>query len=148
MGQADLQVEEQIHICYLCGKPLDGEIDKDHVPPKQFYARELRKKYGPNLFTLPVHRLCNKAYQKDEDYFVHSVGPVAMESYSGKALWGDISDRCERPENMRILRMVLKEFDERPSGLILTFEKIVKRFDDKRVWRVVWKIVRGLFLRK
>jgi len=44
--------------------------------------------------------------------------------------------------------MVLKEFDERPSGLILPFGKVAKRFDGERVWRVVWKIVRGLFFKE
>lgn len=143
-----LNLKANIDICYLCGKPLGDEIDKDHVPPKQFYARDLRKKYAPNLFTLPVHPSCNKAHQKDEDYFVHSVGPMAMESYSGKALWGDISVRCGRPQNKRIVQMVLKEFDKRPSGLILPFGKIAKRFDGERVWRVVWKVVRGLFFKE
>lgn len=135
-------------ICYLCGEPLNEEVDKDHVPPKQFYARELRRKHELNLFTLPVHPSCNKAYQKDEDYFVHSVGIAAMESYSGKALWRDISDNCERPQNKRLVQMVLKEFDERPSGLILPFGKVEKRFDDRRLWRVIWKITRGLFFKE
>ncbi|MGD0917050.1 MAG: hypothetical protein ABSB22_11390 [Thermodesulfobacteriota bacterium] len=44
--------------------------------------------------------------------------------------------------------MVLKEFDKRPSGLILPFGKVAKRFDGQRVWRVVWKIMRGLFLKE
>jgi len=135
-------------ICYLCGELLGNEVDKDHVPPKQFYARELRIKYSPNLFTLPVHSSCNKSYQKDEDYFVHSIGPLAMESYSGTALWGDISNRYERPQNRRLAEMVLKEFDERPSGLVLPFGRVAKRFDGNRVRRVVWKIVRGLFFKE
>ncbi len=57
---------EAINICYLCGEPLDEDIDRDHVPPKQFYAKGIRKKHDPNLFILPVHSSCNKAYQKDE----------------------------------------------------------------------------------
>lgn len=137
-----------IDICYLCGELLEGDVDDDHVPPKQFYARDLRRMYSPNLFTLPVHSSCNKAYQKDEDYFVHSMGPVVMESYSGKALWEDISDHYERPQNRRIAEMVLKEFDKRPSGLVLPFGKVAKRFDSERMWRVVWKIVRGLFFKE
>lgn len=137
-------MNKTIDICYLCGLPLGDEIDNDHVPPKQFYARSLRKKYSPNLFTLPVHSSCNKAYQKDEDYFVHSMGPVAMESYSGKALWDDISDRHNRPQNRRIAEMVLKEFDKRPSGLILPFGKVAKKFNGERIWRVVWKIAIGI----
>lgn len=52
---------EQIEICYLCGLDLSRDIDRDHVPPKQFYAKELGKKHGPNLLTLPVHNACNKS---------------------------------------------------------------------------------------
>jgi hypothetical protein len=143
-----VKLNEDIAICYLCGKSIGDEVDKDHVPPKQFYARDLRKKYSPNLFTLPVHSSCNKAYQKDEDYFTHSVGPVAMESSSGRALWKDISNRCKRPQSKRLTQMVLNEFEERPSGIILPFGKVVKRFDGERIWRVVWKIVRGLFFKE
>jgi hypothetical protein len=134
--------------CYLCGEPLGEEVDKDHVPPKQFYAREIRRWHDLNLFTLPVHPPCNKAYQKDEDYFVSSVGPAAMESYSGWALWRDISDNCQRPQNKRLVQMVLKESDERPSGLILPGGKIQKKFDDRRLWRIIWKITRGLFFKE
>jgi hypothetical protein len=141
-------MNECINICYLCGQELENEVDRDHVPPKQFYAHELRRKYGPNLFTLPAHSSCNKSYQKDEDYFVQSIGPLAMESYSGTALWEDISSRYERPQNRRLAHMVMKEFDERPSGLVLPFGKVVKRFDGDRVWRVVWKIVRGLYFKE
>jgi hypothetical protein len=137
-----------IDICYLCGQLLGDDVDNDHVPPKQFCARNLRRIYSPNLFTLPVHPSCNKAYQKDEDYFVHSMGLVAMESCSGKALWEDISDRYDRPQNRRIAEMVLKEFDKRPSGLILPFGKVAKSFNSERIWRVVWKIVRGLFFKE
>jgi hypothetical protein len=136
-------------VCYLCGEPLDDAVDRDHVPPKQFYARQLRKQHDLNLFTLPVHSPCNKAFQKDEDYFVHSVGPAAMESYSGAALWRDISERCEtHPQSKLLVKMVLSEFDKRPSGFILPGGKVQKRFDDKRLWRIIWKITRGLFFKE
>ena len=36
-------MENKIDICYLCGKKLKGNIDDDHVPPKQFYAKSIRK---------------------------------------------------------------------------------------------------------
>ena len=136
-------------VCYLCGELLNGEVDRDHVPPKQFYAREIRKQHDLNLFTLPVHPSCNKAYQMDEDYFVHSVGPAAMESYSGAALWRDITDRCEKHrQSKRLARMVLSEFEMRPSGLILPGGKVQKTFDDIRLWRIIWKITRGLFFKE
>jgi hypothetical protein len=135
-------------ICYLCGSELKEDLSRDHVPPKQFYAKSIRQKHKPNLFTLPVHKSCNKAYQKDEDYFVHSIAPLAMESYSGKEIWSDIKHQFERPEGKRIQRMIYKEFDPRPSGLYLPDGKVVKRVDPKRIWRVAWKILRGLFFKE
>lgn len=141
-------MNDTIDICYLCGEQLDGTIDEDHVPPKQFYAPEIRKNHSPNLFTLPVHSQCNKSYQHDEDYFVHSIGPAVMESYSGGALWRAISDKYDRPQNRRLAEKVYKEFDKRPSGLYLPFGKVAKQFETNRVKRVVWKIVRGLFFKE
>lgn len=135
-------------ICYLCGNVLEEDIDRDHVPPKQFYAKNLRKKHSPNLFTLPVHSACNKSYQKDEDYFVHSIAPLTKGSYSGNGIWHDISHQFKKSRGQRIGQMILKEFEDRPSGLYLPRGKVVKRFDAERVWRVVWKIVRGLFYRE
>ena len=135
-------------ICYICGNSLQDEVDRDHVPPKQFYARDLRRRHAPNLYTLPVHPSCNKAHQKDEDYFVHAIAPLAMESYSGNALWKDLEHQYSRPQGTVIGNMVLKEFDKRPSGLYLPSGKVVKRFDGERVWRVAWKIVRGLFFKE
>ena len=44
--------------------------------------------------------------------------------------------------------MILKEFDQRPSGIILAHRKVLKRFNGKRIWRVVWKITRGLFFKE
>ena len=43
------------------------------MPPKQFYADEIRKKHDLNLLTIPVHADCNLAYQHDEDYFVNTI---------------------------------------------------------------------------
>lgn len=135
-------------LCYLCGFELGEDIDRDHVPPKQFYAKSLRKLHRPNLFTLPVHAKCNKSYQKDEDYFVHSIAPLAKGSYSGDGIWNDIAKRLQRPQGQIMGRMVLREFEKRPSGLYLPDDKVIKRFNGKRVKRVVWKIIRGLFYKE
>jgi len=138
----------EIETCYLCGNKLDEEIDQDHVPPRQFYGKQLRKKHSPNLFTLPVHPACNKSYQKDEDYFVHSIAPLTKGSYSGDGIWNDIARQFQRPQGQRIGQMISREFDDRPSGLYLPDGKVLKRFDGERVWRVVWKILRGLFFKE
>jgi len=48
-------------------------------------------------------------------------------------------------KNVRLVKRVLREFEPRPSGLILPANKVAKRFDGKRIARVAWKIVRGLY---
>jgi hypothetical protein len=141
-------MNEEVNICYLCGSELKDDIDRDHVPPKQFYATTIRKTHSLNLFRLPVHKSCNKGYQKDEDYFVHSIAPLTINSYSGKAIWNDIKHQFKRPEGKRIQQMIYKEFDPRPSGLYLPRGKVLKRFDPERVWCIIWKITRGLFFKE
>jgi hypothetical protein len=141
-------MDKKIDICYLCGENLIDEINYDHVPPRQFYGCSVRKTNKLNLLTLPVHKKCNKLYQKDEDYFVHSIAPLAMESYSGNAVWKDILKRRKRIAGQKLDQMVYKEFDPNPSGIVLPNGKVVKRIDGKRVWRVVWKITRGLFFKE
>ncbi len=93
-------------ICYLCGKKLGGEIDNDHVPPKQFYAKLIKDNVNLKLFKLPTHKSCNKSFQHDEDYFVHSLAPVAMHTQTGKAKWFDIVNQSKRPESKKIIEKV------------------------------------------
>ena len=138
-------MKNRIDICYLCGQKLKKNIDDDHVPPKQFYAKNIRKIHNPNLFTLPTHISCNKSYQMDEDYFVHSLAPLTIGSYSGNAIWMDISKRLKRPQSKKIGLMILKEFDKR---IILPHGEIIKRFNGKRTRRIIWKITRGLFFKE
>ena len=68
-----------------------------------------------------------------------------METFAGKALWEDIRRQGERPQGKSISQMILREFDERPGGIILPHGLVAKRFDGRRVLRVIHKIVRGLF---
>ena len=139
---------DKIDICYLCGQKLEKNVDFDHVPPKQIYAKSIRKIHSPNLLRLPTHKSCHTPYQKDEDYFVHSLGPLSMGIYSGNAIWSDISKQYKRPQGRIIGQMILNEFDKRPSGIVLPLRKVVKRFNGERIWRVVWKITRGLYLKE
>ena len=133
-------------ICYLCGKLIEDDSSDDHVPPKQFFAEQLRQKHNPNLLTLPAHRTCNESYKNDEDYFVFSLMPFARGSYAGDPLRERILDGCTRhPEQAKLLNKVLNEFERQPSGLILPPKMVLKRFEGERISRVVWKIVRGLY---
>lgn len=141
MGSDEIKPE----ICYLCGRAIDGDRSMDHVPPKQFYSREIRKKHNPDLLRLPTHCSCNHSYQQDEEYFIHALGPLALKSYAGGSLFREMTDQYSKDRNVALGRTVFDEFEKRPSGLVLPDGKVLKRIDPDRVWRVVWKIVRGLY---
>lgn len=132
-------------ICYLCGKPLDGRLSRDHVPPRQFFADEVRCKHNPNLLTVSVHASCNLSYQSDEDYFVYSLMPFARGSFSGDAVRRKILNDCKHSEQQTLLRRILNEFERNPSGLVLPRGLVAKRFQGERILRIAWKIVRGLY---
>jgi hypothetical protein len=138
-------------ICYLCGKEIDFENDKtspDHVPPKQFYPESFRAKNNPKLFTLKVHDSCNKAYQKDEDYFFHSIGPLAHGSMAGNLVRLDLKKRFAcHPHSRTLGEKILKEFIKRPSNIVLPNNLIGKTYDAERINRIIWKIIRGLFFK-
>ena len=132
-------------ICYLCGCPLLDADSDDHVPPKCFFGSSIRKKHGPNLLTLKVHAQCNASYKDDEEYFMNSIAPLAIGSYSANSVWQDLKKGYLRPQGKRLGEMILREYDLRPGALVLPFNKVAKRFDGQRVRRVLWKITRGLF---
>ena len=140
--------KELNQICYLCGNPflLDEEnINRDHVPPRQFFADEIRKNHNPNLLTLPVHKNCNSSYQIDEDYLANSLVPFAIGSYSANAYFLEMKENIKKGKKLGLMFKIVKEFEFRPSGLYLPNNKMIKRMEGKRIQRVIWKIVRGLY---
>ena len=46
---------------------------------------------------------------------------------------------------MSLYRKIRREFEPRPGGVYLPRGLLAKTFDGHRAWRVMWKIVRGLF---
>jgi hypothetical protein len=132
-------------ICYLCGKPLCDPVAVDHVPPRQLFAPELRKKHNLNrLLTIQTHRGCNTAYEKDEHYFLHSLAAFGAKTYSGRPVLQKVAKEFREGHHRPLVETILKEFATRPSGLVLPGNKVAKRFQGDRMHRVAWKIVRGL----
>lgn len=132
--------------CYLCGAAIISDESADHVPPKQFFAKSLRETHNTSQFrTLPTHAACNRAYAADEEYFVWSLAPLALDSYTGGALARSNADKFKSGKSQGLGTLTLKEFERRPSGLHLPADLVVKRVDPDRVRRVVWKLVRGLY---
>jgi hypothetical protein len=138
--------ETPASICYLCGLPIAKDSSVDHIPPKQFYAPELRARHNlSRLLTLPAHGACNKAFQSDEEYFAWSLGPLAAGTVAADALVRYQTAKFRAGGSQGLGRTVLSEFETRPSGLHLPPGVVVKRVQGERLVRVAWKIVRGLY---
>ena len=138
--------KKALGVCYLCGLGLGGDTNRDHVPPKQIFSEEIRKRHNlDDLLTLPVHRDCNAGFQKDEEYFVHSIGPLAYRTYAGTFVMARIKDATKRPQGRALVEKVGNEFRWETGGIHLPPGLVLKTFDGNRVHRVVWKVVRGLF---
>lgn len=135
----------RLKICYLCGEFITKNKSMDHIPPKQFYASIYRKKLKLNLITSQTHVSCNIEYKHDEDYFFHSLAPIAMTTQSGSAVWLDIIKASKHEENRGLITKVLNEFTDRPHGLYLPHGLVAKKIELDRISRVIWKITRGLY---
>jgi hypothetical protein len=59
-GVAELGIVD----CYLCGKPLDGKSEPDHIIPKTVF-----EKHSPNRPTLPTHWRCNRDKSREDEWF-------------------------------------------------------------------------------
>lgn len=131
--------------CYLCGAPLRPPTNNDHVPLRGLIAPAITQRHNlDRLLTIPVHRACNSAYSRDEEYFLASLMPFSRGSTAGDAIYRKyLDDFAKDTRKAKLMRKVLREFDAAPSGLVIP-GKVVKRQDGARISRVVWKIVRGL----
>jgi hypothetical protein len=115
-------------VCYLCGKPLAPPINVDHPVMQQIFAPDLRRKYNVSkLITFDVHEACNTAYRSDEDYFVRTLVPFARGSEAGNAIYKKVLDDFRSGKQVPLAKMVLEEFDPKPSGLVLPSGKVVKK---------------------
>ena len=138
-------VTKPTNMCYLCGAALVAPTSVDHVPPRQLYAKEVRKAHSPNLLTIKAHKDCNTSYQHDEDYFVNTLAPFGKDSYAGDALLREVFAKFKAGKKQPLVGRVLREFEHAPSGILLPPGLVAKRIDGDRVHRVAWKIVRGLY---
>lgn len=103
-------------ICYLCGKIIDRklknnpmELSMDHVPPKQFFPKQIRETQNLNLNSASSHRICNESYKNDEEYFYHSLYPIVATNnpQMGRLCEQDIQRRAEKPQSHRIIQQIL-----------------------------------------
>src|SRR5260370_39749494 len=106
-------------MCDPCGNQLVPPINADHPVMQQLFAPEIRRKYSPQLITLDVHKACNTAYKNDEDYFVRTLVPFARGSEAGNAIYAKVLLDFRAGKQVLLYKMILREFDPTPSGLVL-----------------------------
>jgi hypothetical protein len=144
MGQAKVK-RLSVKDCYLCGKPLAEPTSPDHVPPKLFFPEEIRRKYGlTELLTIRVHHACNQEWRLDEEYFVHTLLPMAGQSESASAAHRQTFRKYQQGRNVPLVNQVMQEFRHVVKGVHLPVNRVAKLMDARRVEGVIWKIVRGL----
>lgn len=134
--------------CYLCGQPLteNGPTNRDHVPPKRIFPKNARRVVKGGLLVLRTHQNCQSAYARDEEYFFNTLLPNALGGPVGSDLAQDFQHLIRRDSVAALLsETVRRQFDPRPSGLVLPNGLVLQRVQGDRLHRIAWKMVRGLF---
>jgi hypothetical protein len=144
-------------ICCLCGQEILSspastldELSMDHVPPRQFYPKELRRTQELNLWVVPTHRRCNESYRKDEEYFYHAMAAVVKTNNGtmGQTVFSDLARRKHRPQTPAMMRNILKTFKTVTDGGIQLPHNVVQfSVDQIRCERVILKIAQGLLFK-
>lgn len=141
-------------ICYLCGDAIESNIKNDamersmdHVPPKQFYPKQVRVTQNLNLDLAPSHKTCNEDYKLDEEYFYHALYPMVDKNNPrmGRLCCQDIQRRSRKPQTRNIIQTILSTAVTTTEGGI-HLPSSLSRFtlDRSRLERVAKKITRGI----
>lgn len=121
----------------------------DHIPPKLLFSRPLPN----NLITVPACNKCNNKASKDDEYF--RLVLQAREEVEGHPdvikCRGAFFRSLQKPEakGMRssFLRSIVPAEHITPSGIFIK-DTLAIVTETERVFRVVARIIRGLFYEK
>lgn len=132
--------------CYLCGDPLEGPrpTNNDHIPPKQFIPRHIRRRYKVQLTTRRTHVDCNHSYKLDEEYLVHCFAPFIRGTETGNAIVWKLGVEFRSGKNVGLVRRVLDSASHSLRGIHLPRNLVALDYEQARIERVVLKILRGL----
>lgn len=134
-------------ICYLCSKPIKGKSSDDHVPPKQFYPKEIRESENMSLQLAPSHGQCNNNFKDDEEYFYTSLYPL-VDKYNPEMaakIIRDFARRCQKPQMPAMLRNIFGNASETTKGGIILPASVVEiNIDLCKIQRIAGKIARGV----
>lgn len=134
-------------VCYICGE--ENPNSKDHIPPKNIFLKKYRN-LDSGLITVPSHSLCNKSYELDDEYFRYCLCIAAYwTNEKARELWKTkMKNQLHRSESagyLKYLRELLKDGNFIDQNGIPHKNATVALLDSKRIERVIYRIVRGLF---
>jgi hypothetical protein len=150
----DMKPKPFKYICYLCGKAIESklkddpmELSMDHVPPRQFYPKQIRGTQNLNLNLAPSHKICNENCKKDEEYFYLSLYPIVAKNnpQMGVLCSQDIQRRAQKPQIHSIIRRIQSTAVTTTEGGIHLPSGMARfTLDGGRLERVAAKIARGI----
>ena len=129
--------------CAFCG--IVKPITRDRVPPKNLFPKPRSSK----LITVPSCEDCRIGWSDDDEYFrLHAISSTAAGKTSAQKIARKFEDSLGKPNKVGYKRMLLASLCEVPvyssGGIYLGHSDAVKD-DDKRIRRVMRRIVSGLF---
>lgn len=121
-------------ICYICGYVIEHDttddqmkLSMDHIPPKQFFPKQIRIDENLNLEKVPSHKKCNNEYKDDEDYFYHSLYPLVenRNPNMAKVIFKDFARRSHSPQTPAMIRSIFSNTSgTTKGGIILPANKV------------------------
>jgi hypothetical protein len=139
-------------ICHHCGMPRTEEEKSDeHIPPRRFFPKELRKKLSGKVNFIPkqpAHRVCNESYREDEAYFYWHLGLCTVDGVDpatrkiGDIICDELFERVKnKKEDWRNIEIVINSFSH------LYYAKTMLSKDIQSVTNPKWGITdSGLYV--
>jgi hypothetical protein len=129
--------------CAFCGHVK--QITHDHIPPRNLFP----KPRSANLITVPCCEECRTGWSDDDEYFrLHAISARCAASQSAQEIVKKIEDSLEKPRKRGYRKMIRDGLCEVPiyskGGIYLGHSSALK-VDDKRIRRVMRRIIRGLY---
>ena len=127
-------------MCAYCGERI--ATDKEHVFPKNLYP-ESKSKSRVQRLTIPSCNICNNGWSDDEAHFRNILAIAGKPNDSRLELWESKVWRSFRQiDGPRRVQDIINNW--RPVEVDGRVRYMVYPGEDKRVARVVRKVVRGL----
>lgn len=131
-------------VCVFCGET--NNVTDDHVPPKNIFPPPRPN----NLITVPACIKCNSIISKDEEYFRlklcmnQEVGDHPDAKRNREIIFRSLYRQEAKGLRNSFMKDTRKVQLKTPGGLYLD-KRYIFDVDTERIFRVVKKIIRGLY---